>query len=96
MSVKTDDLRIRSLQEVIPPAQLLSEIPVSDRAAQTVVQARQAVQKILRGGDRRLIVITGPCSIHDHAQAIEYARLLKSAADALKHELLVVVRGFSK
>ncbi len=94
MSVKTDDLRIRSLQEVIPPAQLLSEIPVSDRAAQTVVQARQAVQKILRGGDRRLIVITGPCSIHDTEAARDYAGRLKTLINELKEDLLIVMRVY--
>jgi 3-deoxy-7-phosphoheptulonate synthase len=94
MSIKTDDLRIRSLQEVIPPAQLLSEIPVSDRAAQTVVQARAAVQKILRGDDHRLIVITGPCSIHDTEAARDYAGRLKPLLNELKNDLLIIMRVY--
>ena len=94
MSIKTDDLRITALQEVISPAELLAEIPVSDRAAQTVVQARRAVQRILNGEDDRLVVITGPCSIHDTEAARDYAGRLKPLINELADDLVVVMRVY--
>ncbi|MFO1436639.1 MAG: 3-deoxy-7-phosphoheptulonate synthase [Gammaproteobacteria bacterium] len=94
MSTRIDDLRIHSTQEVIPPAQLCTEVPVSERAARTVSSARMAVQKLLHGQDDRLMVVTGPCSIHDTDAAREYAGKLKSLINELAEDLLIIMRVY--
>ncbi|MCB1695824.1 MAG: 3-deoxy-7-phosphoheptulonate synthase [Pseudomonadales bacterium] len=94
MSTSTDDLRIRGTNQLISPEQLIAEISVSDRAAETVANARQAIHRILTGEDDRLLVIVGPCSIHDPAAAREYAGLLKAAADKLSADVFVVMRVY--
>ena len=83
MTVNTDDLRIRTMQELMTPAQLLADCPRDDAATATVTGARARVQKILRGEDDRLVVVIGPCSIHDPVAAMEYARRL--AAERARH-----------
>ncbi|MGH8659200.1 MAG: 3-deoxy-7-phosphoheptulonate synthase [Gammaproteobacteria bacterium] len=90
----TDDLRIRSATEVIPPSELLHELPVSEKAAETVSQARETIQRILRGEDKRLLVISGPCSIHDVEAAREYAERLRSLKQSLQAELFLVMRVY--
>jgi 3-deoxy-7-phosphoheptulonate synthase len=94
MPLVTDDLRIKEIKEVIAPAVLHDELPISDRASRTVVNARQSIQKLLNGGDDRLLVITGPCSIHDPEAARDYAGRLKPLM--LKHEndLLIIMRVY--
>jgi 3-deoxy-7-phosphoheptulonate synthase len=94
MPLLTDDLRIREIKEVIPPAQLLAELPMSDRASRTVVGARQAIHGLLTGADDRLLVITGPCSIHDPEAARDYAGRLKAMLTAVADDLLVVMRVY--
>jgi 3-deoxy-7-phosphoheptulonate synthase len=94
MSTRTDDLRIRSTQEVIPPAQLCADVPISERAARTVAGTRVAIQSILNGADDRLLVITGPCSIHDTDAAREYAGKLKTLINELADDLLIVMRVY--
>ncbi len=94
MPLQTEDLRIRESQQVISPAQLHDEIPISERAAQTVYYARQLIQKILTGEDPRLMLIAGPCSIHDPEAARDYATRLKSLAVELSSDLLVVMRVY--
>ena len=94
MSARTDDLRIQQINELISPQQLIKDIGVSDVAAETVAQARHAIHRILHGEDDRLLVIVGPCSIHDPLAALDYAALLKSAADELTDELFVVMRVY--
>ena len=91
---KTDDLRIREIKELVPPAGVLREIPLSDNAAQTTFDTRQAIHRILHGADDRLLVITGPCSIHDVKAAKEYAGRLKVVKDTLAAELLIVMRVY--
>ena len=81
---KTDDLRIRQVRPLIPPAILLEEIPVSTRASNVVANTRMAIANVLDGRDPRLVVIAGPCSIHDPAAALEYAGRLKAIADAVR------------
>ena len=94
MTMRTDDLRIQSTREVIPPAQLCEEVPTSDRAARTVTRAREAVQAILSGNDDRLFVITGPCSIHDTDAARDYAARLKPLINELAEDVLIVMRVY--
>jgi 3-deoxy-7-phosphoheptulonate synthase len=94
MRYKTDDLRIKEIKELLPPSRVLGEFPITERAAQTVYETRQAIHRILHGADDRLLVIMGPCSIHDVKAAKEYARKLKEAKDRLAAELLVVMRVY--
>ncbi|MEW5888907.1 MAG: 3-deoxy-7-phosphoheptulonate synthase AroG [Pseudomonadota bacterium] len=90
----TDDVRIRDIWEVAPPSHLLREFPANAVAVETTYNARQAVHRILHGADDRLLVIVGPCSIHDFDAAIEYATRLKAEADRLAEDLLVVMRVY--
>ncbi len=90
----TDDLRICATKEVIAPIQVHTEMPISDTAAQTTLLARQDVHKILAGFDDRLVVVVGPCSIHDPIAAHEYARLLKVVKDELVDDLVIVMRVY--
>jgi 3-deoxy-7-phosphoheptulonate synthase len=91
---RTEDLRIDQIHEVVSPAELHQEIPLTDAAADTVQQARGAIQDVLHGRDDRLIVIAGPCSIHDPEAALDYARRLKAEADRLSEDLLIVMRVY--
>jgi len=90
----TDDLRIEAIKEVIPPAEVLKQHPITDTAAETVALTRQAVHGILTGKDDRLLVVIGPCSIHDPDAALEYARRLKQVRDELADDLLIVMRVY--
>jgi 3-deoxy-7-phosphoheptulonate synthase len=91
---RTDDLRIRDVRPLIPPAILLEEIPISERASIVVSAARDAIAQVLAGADPRLVVVVGPCSIHDTAAALDYARRLKVVADRLADSLVVVMRTY--
>ena len=91
---RTDDLRICGIREVIAPAQVHEEFPLSETAAATTSAARQAIHRILTDEDDRLLVVVGPCSIHDTQAAKEYAKLLMSARDELKRDLLIVMRVY--
>ena len=73
---RTDDLRIREMKELTPPSHLIREFACSEAAAQTAADSRVALHRILHGQDDRLMVVIGPCSIHDPKAAMEYARLL--------------------
>jgi len=88
MFYRTNDLRIRSTRVVLPPVFLEEELPVSEAASATVFNARQEIVDILNRRDARLLVVTGPCSIHDPAAAREYARLLKKAIAEFSEDLL--------
>lgn len=90
----TDDLRIQRTNELLSPEDLLEAIPLSEAAANTVSVARQGISSILRGDDDRLVVVVGPCSIHDPAAAREYAASLKAAADKHAAELQIVMRVY--
>jgi 3-deoxy-7-phosphoheptulonate synthase len=94
MRFNTDDLRITGIQEVLPPAQLHEELPLSDEASATVFNARQATQQILNGNDDRLVVIIGPCSIHDPKAARDYATRLKPLIGELKDDLHIIMRVY--
>ena len=90
----TDDLRISEIKEVIPPIQLHEELPITQTAAATTVQARREIQRILAGLDDRLLVIIGPCSIHDTAAAEEYGQRLHELKQRHAADLLVVMRVY--
>ena len=92
--LKTRDLRIESIRPLVPPAILLEELPLSVEGAEMVSTARETVSRILRGEDDRLIVVVGPCSIHDCAAALDYAHMLRSLADKLAPDLYIVMRVY--
>ena len=93
-TTRIDDTRIDAVRPLVTPALLMEKLPGSQRALSLVEQSRQALSRVLQGDDDRLIVVVGPCSIHDHDQAIEYATRLKATADALGDELLIVMRTY--
>src|SRR5829696_1697028 len=92
--MKTRDLRIESIRPLISPAILLEELPLSEDASITVTRARDDLHRILDGEDDRLIVVVGPCSIHDPEAGLEYGRRLKVLADDLAEDLCVVMRVY--
>jgi 3-deoxy-7-phosphoheptulonate synthase len=94
VTVNTDDLRIRDMQELMTPARLLADCPRDDAATTTVTGARSAVQKILRGEDDRLVVVIGPCSIHDPVAAMDYARRLAAERTRLAGSLEIIMRVY--
>ncbi|TAH42187.1 MAG: 3-deoxy-7-phosphoheptulonate synthase [Betaproteobacteria bacterium] len=94
MKIHIDDVRIKEIKELVPPAHVLREFPATPKAAEVAYEARQAIHRILYGADDRLLVVIGPCSIHDADAAMEYARKLKVEADRLKEDLLVVMRVY--
>jgi len=94
MLLNTDDLRIQKTNELISPEQLINDISVSDAAAATVSGARQSIHRILTGDDARLLVIVGPCSIHDPDAARDYAARLKEAAERHAEDLFIVMRVY--
>jgi 3-deoxy-7-phosphoheptulonate synthase len=94
MFYPTDDLRIQSTRVVLPPVFLEEELPSTERASATVFEARNEIVNILRGNDPRLLVVVGPCSIHDTKAAREYAGLLKDAIAEFSNELRIVMRVY--
>ncbi|MEZ2758220.1 3-deoxy-7-phosphoheptulonate synthase AroG [Providencia vermicola] len=94
MNYQNDDVRIKQIKELLPPIALLEKFPATDKAAFTVHEARLAIHNILEGDDDRLVVIIGPCSIHDTKAALEYAERLKKLRDELKDSLEIVMRVY--
>ena len=90
----TDDLRIIGVQEVIAPVKCLEEMPLTEAAADTTWSTRNEIHRILSKQDDRLLLIIGPCSIHDTVAAHEYARKLKVLKDELRDDLLIVMRVY--
>jgi 3-deoxy-7-phosphoheptulonate synthase len=93
-TTRIDDLRIGAVRPLITPALLQEWLPAPDSAQALVASSRAAISRVLHGQDDRLVVVVGPCSIHDHAQAMDYARQLLAQADALQDDLLVVMRVY--
>ncbi len=91
---KTENLNIAALQPLISPKQLKAKFPVTAKANRTVVEGREAVQAILRGEDPRLLLIIGPCSIHEPTAAWEYAQKLKALSDKVQDKLVVLMRVY--
>jgi len=94
MKYKTDDLRISGLQEVLAPEELHREYPITDQASDTVHTTRQAIHDILHGKSDRLMVVVGPCSIHDTKAGRDYAAKLKPLIDELANDLCIVMRVY--
>lgn len=91
---KTDDVRINAIHELLPPLAHLYELPISDAATELVIQTRQEIADLVHGKDNRLLVIIGPCSIHDPQAAIEYAQRLLLLRQQYAKELLIVMRVY--
>ena len=91
---KLENLNVASQEQLITPEALKQELPLSDKAADTVAKGRQAIYDIMDGKDHRLFVVVGPCSIHDVDAAREYAQKLKTLADELSDTLLIVMRVY--
>lgn len=94
MKYQTDDLKIKTIKELSTPAQVHDELPITETAAKTVYEARQAVQKIISGEDKRLLVIVGPCSVHDEKAALDYAQKLLLLREQLKDDLEIIMRVY--
>ena len=94
MIFQTDDLRIRELRPLIPPAILFEEIPLGEKSSRTVAEGRRQIAGILHGTDDRLVVVVGPCSVHDSDAALEYAGRLTRVAERFAGELCVVMRVY--
>ncbi|AVJ16695.1 3-deoxy-7-phosphoheptulonate synthase AroG [Serratia rhizosphaerae] len=94
MNYQNDDLRIKDIKELLPPVALLEKFPATEQAAETVSLARNAIHNILKGSDDRLLVVIGPCSIHDTRAAKEYAQRLLQLRQELNGELEVVMRVY--
>jgi 3-deoxy-7-phosphoheptulonate synthase len=91
---RIDDTRIGAVRPLISPALLLDELPCPPDVQTLVEKSRVEIADILHDRDDRLVVVVGPCSIHDHDQAMEYAHKLKAAADSLRDDLLIVMRVY--
>lgn len=89
-----DDVRIKEIKELSPPSHVLREFPDTEQATETTYNARTDIHRILCGSDDRLLVVIGPCSIHDVDSAIEYAKKLKVEAKRFETELLILMRVY--
>ena len=94
MIFQTDDLRIAGLRPLIQPQVLMEELPIGEKSSATVAKGREQIQAVLHGDDDRLLVITGPCSVHDPIAGLDYARRLKGIADQTARDLLIVMRVY--
>lgn len=94
MAHNTDDLRIREIKELSPPAHVMREFPCSPEISETVYRARKAIHNVLHGHDDRLVVVIGPCSIHNTGAAIEYAKRLQEQRDRLGEDLEIIMRVY--
>jgi 3-deoxy-7-phosphoheptulonate synthase len=91
---RTDDLRVKEIKELLSPEVVRDEFPINERAAEVTYESRHQIHRILHGADDRLLVIIGPCSIHDPKAAMEYAHKLKAERDRLAADLLIVMRVY--
>ena len=91
---RTDDIRIAETKELISPIQIHEQYPITDAAAATTYQARQEIEKVMADQDDRLVVVVGPCSIHDPISALDYARRLAKLKAELEQDLVIVMRVY--
>jgi 3-deoxy-7-phosphoheptulonate synthase len=91
---RTDDVRIEQGDELLAPMQVMRELASTERSESTTFEGRKGVHDILRGADDRLLVVVGPCSIHDHAAAVDYAKRLVKERVRLRHDLAIVMRVY--
>ena len=94
MKYLTDNTRITGLMEVSPPLEVIEKLPISEKVSELVFNSRNEISDILHGNEDRLVVVVGPCSIHDPKAAIEYAKKLKTLEEDLKDQLKIVMRVY--
>ena len=94
MHFKVDDVRIREIKELAPPALLLRDFPCSEKTEELTYNTRQAIHRLLHGSDDRMLVIIGPCSLHDPKAGLEYARRLVEMKKELEQDLVIVMRVY--
>lgn len=94
MQHNTDNVRIISSAPMVSPNTLIDKLPLSEKAASVVVSSRNAIKNILYGNDNRLMVLVGPCSIHDTKAAMEYANKLVKLKEELAEDLFIVMRVY--
>jgi len=94
MRYQVDDVRIQRIKELAPPARLLQEFPCSEKIGELTYHTRQAIHRILHGSDERMVVVIGPCSIHDSKAGVEYARRLLEMKQELERDLVIVMRVY--
>jgi 3-deoxy-7-phosphoheptulonate synthase len=94
MQYQTDDLRIKEIREVVAPEHVRAECEITENGARTVFETRRTIHNILHGEDDRLLVISGPCSVHDTDAALEYAGRLRKISEELKDDLAIVMRVY--
>ncbi len=90
----TRDINVRNFSPLVPPVELQRRLPISDSVADHVARSRETIVDILEGRDDRLLLVTGPCSIHDEQAAFEYAERLRDLADRVKDRVFVVMRVY--
>jgi len=91
---QTDDLRIAATKELVSPAQIHEQQPITEQSSDTVSKARQEIQSVMAGDDDRVVVVVGPCSIHDPKSALEYATRLAKLKEELAEDLVIVMRVY--
>src|SRR4051812_33549072 len=94
MHLSTDDVRISAIKALTPPQRLMAEYPCDDTAAETVFMARSTIRDILHGRNERLLVVVGPCSIHDTEAALDYAERLNQVRKKLRNSLEIDMRVY--
>jgi len=94
MTIKTDEFRTSLIENLVSPAQLAQQIPLTQKTADFIIDSRKTIEDIITGKDKRLLVVIGPCSIHDPAAAIDYAKQLKVLHDKFKDDLFIVMRVY--
>ncbi len=94
MTTSTDDVRVKEIKELATPTHVIREFPINETVTNTVLESRQAIHRILHGADDRLVVVIGPCSIHDTKAALEYAHKLKEQRQRYKADLEIVMRVY--
>lgn len=94
MISRTDDVRIDSIRPLIPPAILIEQLPLDPGAEEFIVDSRRAISRILKREDDRLLIVVGPCSVHDTVAALDYAERLKKEAERFEDELLIIMRTY--
>jgi len=94
MTIRTDEFRTTLIENLVSPAELAKQIPLNDETANFIIQSRRDIEAIINGDDDRLLVIVGPCSIHDTGAAVDYAKQLKELHHKHSNELLIVMRVY--
>ena len=91
---QTDNTRVRSFESLISPLEMQNKVPISKEIENNILKSRQGIHKCLSGDDKRLIIIVGPCSIHDTTAGLDYAKRLQTLAKQVEDKFLIVMRVY--